>query len=52
MVMPDDKELIRYLKWKWAFEEQKEWIPKLGAVRPANLSYLELLITELAENLR
>jgi len=52
-VMPDDKELIRHLKWKWAFEEQKEWIPQLGVVRPVNIAYLERLITELRErNLR
>ncbi|KIM61261.1 hypothetical protein SCLCIDRAFT_54412, partial [Scleroderma citrinum Foug A] len=24
-VMPSDKELVRYLKWKWAYEEHKIW---------------------------
>lgn len=50
-VNPDDKELIRYLRWKWAFAERQEWIPKIGVVRPVNLSYLELLVAELTEKL-
>ncbi|KAF8167967.1 DNA glycosylase [Crassisporium funariophilum] len=30
MVVPTDKELIRYLKWKWAYVENKEWTPSGG----------------------
>ncbi|KAG5726068.1 Methyl-CpG-binding domain protein 4 [Termitomyces sp. T112] len=47
VVMPSDKELIRYLRWKWAFVERKEWIPGLGVIRSASLAYLNNLIAVL-----
>ncbi|GLB36282.1 putative DNA glycosylase [Lyophyllum shimeji] len=51
IVMPSDKELIRYLRWKWAFIERKEWAPMLGVIRPVTLAYLKSLVSELNINL-
>ncbi|RDB29559.1 Methyl-CpG-binding domain protein 4 [Hypsizygus marmoreus] len=51
-VMPTDKELIRYLKWKWALLERKEWVPGLGVVRPVTLAYLKTLISDLRQEKR
>ncbi|KAH8108665.1 DNA glycosylase [Phellopilus nigrolimitatus] len=41
-VMPTDKELIRYIKWKWAFEGCR-WEPVNGLVAPLDSDYLEAL---------
>ncbi|KAI5116999.1 hypothetical protein M0805_002668 [Coniferiporia weirii] len=41
-VLPMDKELIRYLKWKWAFEGCR-WEPIRGLVAPLDADYLEAL---------
>lgn len=49
-VMPSDKELIRYLRWKWAYEEQKIWYPIKGVIGDVNLPYLISLVDELAEH--
>ncbi|EGO30107.1 putative 5-Methylcytosine G/T mismatch-specific DNA glycosylase [Serpula lacrymans var. lacrymans S7.9] len=46
-VVPEDKELIRYLKWKWAIEEGKCWLPKVGVIGHVDLCYLETLTHEL-----
>lgn len=48
-VMPNDKELIRYLRWKWAYEEHKIWYPIEGVIGQVNLAYLISLVDELAE---
>ncbi|KAI0060242.1 hypothetical protein BV25DRAFT_1780405, partial [Artomyces pyxidatus] len=45
-VMPNDKELIRYLKWRWAVAGM-QWSPVSGVIGPAAEDYLELLIEEL-----
>jgi len=45
--MPNDKELVRYLKWKWAFDERKKWLPGVGVVGFINAQDLEELINEL-----
>ncbi|KAF8973897.1 DNA glycosylase [Flammula alnicola] len=50
-VMPTDKELIRYLKWKWAFIENMEWSPTKGAIRTTTHRYLSKLIVELQNNI-
>ncbi|KAJ7727839.1 DNA glycosylase [Mycena maculata] len=46
-VAPSDKELIRYLKWKWAALENKQWAPETGPLRTADIPYLKNLISEL-----
>ncbi|KAI0259372.1 DNA glycosylase [Gloeopeniophorella convolvens] len=45
-VVPADKELIRYLKWRWAADGM-QWSPALGVTGPASETYLEQLIHEL-----
>ncbi|KAI6128152.1 DNA glycosylase [Pisolithus croceorrhizus] len=49
-VMPNDKELIRYLRWKWAYEEHRIWYPVEGVIGKVNLAYLISLVDELAEH--
>lgn len=49
-VMPNDKELIRYLRWRWAYEEHKIWYPVGGVIGDVNLAYLISLVDELAEH--
>ncbi|KAJ7492488.1 DNA glycosylase [Mycena latifolia] len=46
-VNPSDKELIKYLKWKWAAVENKQWAPGTGVGRTADLVYIRELISEL-----
>jgi methyl-CpG-binding domain protein 4 len=46
-VMPTDKELVKFLKWKWAFEERKLWIPGTGVTGNVDIGDLEQLIEEL-----
>ncbi|KAH7908361.1 DNA glycosylase [Hygrophoropsis aurantiaca] len=46
-VMPSDKELIRYLKWKWAYEEGEEWVPGSGVTRKISDQYLRALVADL-----
>ncbi|KAJ7446513.1 DNA glycosylase [Mycena galericulata] len=46
-VTPSDKELVRYLTWKWAAIENKQWVPETGVIGTANLSYLKVLVAEL-----
>ncbi|KAF8527926.1 DNA glycosylase [Hysterangium stoloniferum] len=42
-VRPRDKELIKYLKWKWAFKHFQEWDPEWGIVGPLpNDRFLDL----------
>ncbi|OJA20380.1 hypothetical protein AZE42_06677 [Rhizopogon vesiculosus] len=51
-VMPEDKELIRYLRWKWAYEERKIWYPDgVGVVKDVDIPYLLVLVDELVEAL-
>ncbi|KAI9450952.1 DNA glycosylase [Russula earlei] len=45
-VMPRDKELVRYLKWRWAVHGV-QWSPTLGVICPASETYIEQLIHEL-----
>ncbi|KAI0249009.1 DNA glycosylase [Lactifluus subvellereus] len=45
-VMPRDKELIRYIKWRWAVHGV-QWSPTVGVMGPANEAYTEQLIYEL-----
>ncbi|OCH91371.1 hypothetical protein OBBRIDRAFT_728855 [Obba rivulosa] len=46
-VLPSDKELIKYLKWKWAFNKLRQWDPSLGPGMLADLEYMEQLTKEL-----
>ncbi|KAJ7361600.1 DNA glycosylase [Mycena albidolilacea] len=46
-VNPSDKVLIRYLKWKWAVMENKQWKPGSGVIGTADFPYIEDLISEL-----
>ncbi|KAG1733245.1 uncharacterized protein EDB91DRAFT_1149688 [Suillus paluster] len=51
-VMPEDKELIRYLRWKWAYDERKIWYPDgVGVVKDVDIPYLLILVDELMEEL-
>ncbi|KAJ7706038.1 DNA glycosylase [Mycena rosella] len=46
-VNPSDKELIRYLKWKWAAIENKQWTAETGVGCTADLFYIRGLVSEL-----
>jgi len=46
-VLPDDKELKKYLKWRWAMQEFKQWNHLDGVVGDINRAYLERLPLEL-----
>ncbi|KAJ6621230.1 DNA glycosylase, partial [Mycena sp. CBHHK59/15] len=46
-VNPSDKELIRYLKWKWVAVENMEWVPGTGVIGAADFRYIEGLVSEL-----
>ncbi|EMD38748.1 hypothetical protein CERSUDRAFT_133253 [Gelatoporia subvermispora B] len=46
-VLPSDKELIRFLRWKWAFRKLREWDPVLGPGAPLSLETMERLISGL-----
>ncbi|KAI0915263.1 hypothetical protein AcV5_005429 [Taiwanofungus camphoratus] len=46
-VMPQDKELIKYLKWRWAVDELRQWDPLRGCMQPVDIDYLQQLNTEL-----
>ncbi|KAG7099347.1 hypothetical protein E1B28_001203 [Marasmius oreades] len=48
LVIPTDKELIAYLRWKWAINEHMEWFPETGSTQPATPSYLSRLLIYLA----
>ncbi|SJL05768.1 uncharacterized protein ARMOST_09104 [Armillaria ostoyae] len=45
-VVPTDKKLVQYVKWKWAVEECKEWT--CGITSAATPTYLRSLISESA----
>ncbi|KAK0506088.1 DNA glycosylase [Armillaria luteobubalina] len=45
VIVPTDKKLIQYIKWKWAAEECKEWT--CGITSAATTTYLRSLISEL-----
>jgi len=48
-VMPRDKELVRYLRWRWAIEEGKVWYHEgVGVIGDLNVPYLITLVDELA----
>ncbi|KAN0118691.1 DNA glycosylase [Russula decolorans] len=45
-VIPCDKELIKYIKWRWA-THGVQWCPGFGVMGPASETYIEQLIYEL-----
>ncbi|KAL1698728.1 DNA glycosylase, partial [Schizophyllum commune] len=47
-VRPTDKELVRYLAWKWAYHEHRRWHPECGPMGYADAAYIESLIANLA----
>ncbi|EPQ56775.1 DNA glycosylase [Gloeophyllum trabeum ATCC 11539] len=47
-VRPSDKELIKYLKWKWAVTSFDLWEPESGVLRKIALEEMQALIAELA----
>ncbi|KAG6331268.1 hypothetical protein ID866_7820 [Astraeus odoratus] len=49
-VMPTDKELVRYVQWKWAYQERKIWYSGIGVVGDVDVPYLVKLVDELAEH--
>ncbi|KAG7450374.1 uncharacterized protein BT62DRAFT_1072460 [Guyanagaster necrorhizus] len=46
-VIPSDKKLVQYVKWRWAVEECKEWTH--GITSAATPTYLRTLISELRD---
>ncbi|KII92925.1 hypothetical protein PLICRDRAFT_103539 [Plicaturopsis crispa FD-325 SS-3] len=46
-VLPSDKELIRYLKWKWAYDKGMRWFAGAGACGDVDHDYLVELTTDL-----
>ncbi|KAJ7062487.1 DNA glycosylase [Mycena amicta] len=46
-VWPSDKELVRYLKWKWAAVEGRKWDPIVGDCGPVDVGYVEGLSAQL-----
>ncbi|KAL6305754.1 hypothetical protein BKA93DRAFT_824855 [Sparassis latifolia] len=39
-VLPKDKELKKFLRWKWAYEEFPQWDPELGPSNVITLNYV------------
>ncbi|CDO76786.1 hypothetical protein BN946_scf184978.g15 [Trametes cinnabarina] len=39
-VRPRDKELVKYLRWKWAVEEHRQWDPLRGPGDSIHLEYI------------
>ncbi|OSC97367.1 hypothetical protein PYCCODRAFT_1528785 [Trametes coccinea BRFM310] len=46
-VLPRDKELVKYLRWKWAFEEYRRWDPHRGPGDTIDLDYIRSMTAEL-----
>nr|GAT51328.1 predicted protein [Mycena chlorophos] len=46
-VQPADKELRKYLRWRWAFELGRRWDPVVGDLGPVDEEYVEWLVKEL-----
>ncbi|KAI0349988.1 hypothetical protein OH77DRAFT_1149492 [Trametes cingulata] len=49
-VRPRDKELVKYLQWKWAIEEYRQWDPLLGPGHTIDLDYIRSMTASLAQN--
>ncbi|OBZ79400.1 hypothetical protein A0H81_00011 [Grifola frondosa] len=50
LVMPSDKELTKYLRWKWAFTEFRQWDPQRGPGDSVNIPYLRDLTAYLSSS--
>ena len=48
-VTPTDKELVLYLRWRWAHLERLEWSAETGETRSVRVAYLTELIQGLKE---
>jgi len=46
-VIPSDKELVRYLKWKWAVAELRRWDQLHGPGESVDIQFLRDLTDEL-----
>ncbi|KAI0816051.1 DNA glycosylase [Trametes gibbosa] len=49
-VRPRDKELARYLRWKWAIEEYRQWHPLHGTGPPIDLIYVRSMVSDLTSD--
>ncbi|KAI0630930.1 DNA glycosylase [Trametes polyzona] len=49
-VRPRDKELIKYLQWKWAIEEYRQWDPLQGPGPLIDLDYIRSMTISLTNN--
>ncbi|KAI0773661.1 DNA glycosylase [Fomes fomentarius] len=49
-VRPTDKELIKYLQWRWAVEAYRKWDPLYGAWESIDLDYVRELTAVLTRN--
>ncbi|KAI0364267.1 hypothetical protein BV20DRAFT_871326 [Pilatotrama ljubarskyi] len=49
-VRPRDKELIKYLQWKWAIEEFRQWDPLHGPGPTIDLDYIRSVTASLVQN--
>ncbi|TRM57992.1 DNA glycosylase [Schizophyllum amplum] len=47
-VRPTDKELTRFLAWKWAYVEHRRWHPERGPMGYADAQHIEQLVQNLA----
>jgi len=46
-VFPQDKELVKYLKWKWAVAELRQWDELRGPGEFVDIQFLDLLCADL-----
>ncbi|EIW55408.1 uncharacterized protein TRAVEDRAFT_153786 [Trametes versicolor FP-101664 SS1] len=49
-VRPRDKELVKYLEWKWAVEEYRQWHPLHGPGPIIDLEYVRSMTAALTSN--
>ncbi|KAI8969462.1 DNA glycosylase [Trametes punicea] len=48
-VLPRDKELVKYLQWKWAIQEYRQWDPLHGPGDTIDLKYVRTMTAALTE---
>ncbi|KAI0642479.1 DNA glycosylase [Trametes meyenii] len=49
-VRPRDKELVKYLQWKWAIEVYRQWDPLYGPGDTVDLDYIRSMTTSLTQH--
>ncbi|KAI0665443.1 DNA glycosylase [Trametes maxima] len=50
LVCPRDKELVKYLQWKWAIEAYRQWDPLNGPGHTVDLDYIRSMTTSLTQH--